>query len=109
MYETFGNGGATTMKRKRERRPRWRRAARRSARVVSAAAAVQGSHVVDAQQHQLHADRRALRAAVRVVVPGRDVENFYRKSRNSVEAGQKEAPYGFVIPAGQKDMTRVAC
>ena len=41
-------------------------------RVVSAAAAVQGSHVVDAQQHQLHADRRALGAAVRIVVPRRD-------------------------------------
>lgn len=36
------------------------------------------------------------------------LENFYRKSRNSVDSGgKKEAPYGFVIPAGQPDMTRV--
>jgi hypothetical protein len=36
------------------------------------------------------------------------VENFYRKSVNSIEAGKTKAPYGFVIPAGQRDMTRVA-
>lgn len=35
------------------------------------------------------------------------LENFYQKSRNSIESGKKEAPYGFVIPAGQSDMTRV--
>lgn len=36
------------------------------------------------------------------------VENFYRKSRNSVEAGRKEAPYAFLIPGDQADMTRAA-
>ena len=36
------------------------------------------------------------------------LENFYQKSRNSIESGKKEAPFGFVIPAGQRDMTRVA-
>jgi hypothetical protein len=36
------------------------------------------------------------------------LENFYEKSRNSIESGKKEAPFGYVIPAGQKDMTRVA-
>ena len=36
------------------------------------------------------------------------LENFYRKSRNSIEAGKKEAPFGYVIPAGQRDTTRVA-
>ena len=35
------------------------------------------------------------------------LENFYLKSRNSIESGKKEAPHGFVIPAGQADMTRV--
>jgi hypothetical protein len=34
------------------------------------------------------------------------LENFYQKSRNSIESGKKDAPYGYVIPAGQKDMTR---
>ena len=36
------------------------------------------------------------------------LENFYKKSRNSVDSGSREAPYGYVLPAGQKDMTRVA-
>jgi len=35
------------------------------------------------------------------------LENFYIKSRNSVETGRKEAVAGYVIPAGQRDMTRV--
>jgi hypothetical protein len=35
------------------------------------------------------------------------LENFYVKSRNSVETGRKEAVAGYVIPAGQRDRTRV--
>jgi hypothetical protein len=35
------------------------------------------------------------------------LENFYVKSRNSVETGRKEAVAGYVIPSGQRDMTRV--
>jgi hypothetical protein len=35
------------------------------------------------------------------------VENFYRKSLNSIETGKTKAPYAFVIPAKQRDMTRV--
>ena len=36
------------------------------------------------------------------------LENFYVKSRNSVETGRKETVAGYVIPAGQRDPTRVA-
>jgi uncharacterized protein YlaN (UPF0358 family) len=36
------------------------------------------------------------------------LENFYLKSRNAVEAGKKEAPYGYVIPAEVPDRTRAA-
>jgi hypothetical protein len=39
--------------------------------------------------------------------PNLVVDNFYRKTRNSIEAGRTEAPYAFVIPV-QRDMTRVA-
>jgi hypothetical protein len=35
------------------------------------------------------------------------LENFYRKSRNSIESGRKDRPFGFVIPSDQPDMTRV--
>jgi hypothetical protein len=36
------------------------------------------------------------------------VENFYKKSRNSIESGRKDAPYAFLIPGDQPDMTRAA-
>ena len=39
--------------------------------------------------------------------PNLIVDNFYRKTKNSIESGKTEAPYGFVIPV-QRDMTRVA-
>ncbi len=35
------------------------------------------------------------------------VENFYKKSINSLQAGQTKAPSAFVIPSGQKDQTQV--
>jgi hypothetical protein len=39
--------------------------------------------------------------------PNLIIDNFYRKTVNSIEAGKAEAPHGFVIPV-QRDMTRVA-
>ena len=36
------------------------------------------------------------------------LENFYNKSRNSIQSGKTEAPFGYVLSAGQRDMTRVA-
>ncbi len=36
------------------------------------------------------------------------LENFYQKSRNSIDAGKTDAVAGFIIPAGQRDTTRVA-
>jgi hypothetical protein len=35
------------------------------------------------------------------------LENFYKKSRNSIEAGKKEPIHGYIIPVGE-DQTRVA-
>jgi hypothetical protein len=35
------------------------------------------------------------------------LENFYVKTKNSLEAGGKQAPYGYVFPM-QRDMTKVA-
>ena len=40
--------------------------------------------------------------------PNLVVDNFYRKTLNSIEAGRKDAPYGYVIAASNKDMTRAA-
>jgi hypothetical protein len=36
------------------------------------------------------------------------LENFYKKSLHSIEAGKTEKPYGYVIPADQTDPTRIA-
>ena len=40
--------------------------------------------------------------------PQEIVENFYKKSRDAVEAGRAKAPYAFIIPGDQPDMTRAA-
>ena len=39
--------------------------------------------------------------------PATVLENFYIKTRNSIEEGRHKAPFGFVIPV-QRDMTKVA-
>jgi hypothetical protein len=39
--------------------------------------------------------------------PATVLENFYIKTRNSIEEGKHKAPYGFVVPM-QRDMTKVA-
>ncbi len=39
--------------------------------------------------------------------PATVLENFYIKTRNSIEEGKHKAPFGFVIPL-QRDMTKVA-
>ena len=41
------------------------------------------------------------------MIPNLVIENFYRKTQNSIEAGKTDAPFGYVIPP-QRDMTRVA-
>jgi hypothetical protein len=39
--------------------------------------------------------------------PNLVLDNFYRKTRNSIEAGKTDPPHGYVIPV-QRDMTRAA-
>jgi len=41
------------------------------------------------------------------MIPNLVIENFYRKTVNSIEAGKTEPPFAYVI-APQRDMTRVA-
>jgi hypothetical protein len=40
------------------------------------------------------------------MIPNLVLENFYQKTRNSIESGKTDPPFGFVIPV-QRDMTRV--
>jgi len=110
MYETFGNAGANTMKRK-----------------VDSGEATGGGRtsptsrewyrplppyreVIWSMRNNTNYMETGVLSALQLTAsfPKLILENFYRKSRNSVEAGKKEAPFGYVIPAGQRDMTRVA-
>lgn len=45
---------------------------------------------------------------ITAMFPNLVVDNFYRKTANSIESGKKDAPFGYVIPAGAKDMTKAA-
>ena len=36
------------------------------------------------------------------------LENFYKKSLDSINSGKTETPYAFIIPGGQPDMTKAA-
>ena len=105
MYETFGNGGATTMKRKV--------APARGRRPDAAASGIGRCRRTRKSTWSMRNNTNYMQTAVLSALqyassfPDVLVENFYRKSRNSVEAGQKEAPYAYVVPAGQKDLTRV--
>lgn len=106
MYETYGNGGANTMKRKvAPEGDRFGAARREWYRPLPAYAEVEWSlrNNTNYMQTGVLSALELAAAHPRVIL-----ENFYKKSLHSVEDGSKAAPYGWVIPAGQKDQTRVA-
>jgi hypothetical protein len=106
MYETFGNGGANTMK-------------RRVAPPEGVGGAGQTSRewyrplppykeVEWSMRNNTNYMQTGVLSALQLTsqFPKVVLENFYKKSRNSIEAGKNEAPHGFVI-SPQADMTRV--
>jgi hypothetical protein len=113
MYETFGNGGANTMK-------------RRVAPPADAPAPPGGrgapttrewyrpwppyGEVEWSMRNNTNYMQTAVLSALELTsnFPRTVLENFYRKSRNAIERGKTDPPHGFVIPAAQRDMTRVA-
>lgn len=106
MYETFGNGGATTMKRK----------------VASEGGGPDQTtrewfrpwppykDVLWSMRNNTNYMETGVLSALELTskFPKVILENFYKKTVNSIESGKKDAPYGYVIPGGQKDQTRVA-
>lgn len=111
MYETFGNGGANTMKRTIARDGGGGTGAgggqttREWYRPLPPYPEVEWSLRNNTNYMQTGVlSALDLTSAFPQVI----VENFYRKSRNSIEDGKTRAPYGYVIPAGQRDATRVA-
>lgn len=108
MYETYGNGGANTMKRyvdnPEEDKPNG--AAKRDwFRPLPAYREVEWS-----MRNNTNYMETAALAALELTAahPRTIVENFYHKSRNALQEGSREAPYGYIIPADQREMTRVA-
>jgi len=108
MYETFGNGGATTMKRTiggRGGGGGGSQTTREWYRPVPAYTEVAWSmrNNTNYMQTGVLTGLQLASAFPKVVL-----ENFYLKSLHSIEDGQSATPHGFVIPGGQRDMTRVA-
>lgn len=112
MYETFGNGGATTMLR----------------HVKPVPGATDNLHPddettrewfrpsppYDAVQWSMRDNTNYMETALLTglqqtsMFPQAVLENFYKKSRDAVAEGQTRPPYAFIIPGGQPDMTRAA-
>jgi hypothetical protein len=106
MYETFGNGGANTMKRKVDRGGAGgSQTTREWYRPLPPYKEVEWS-----MRNNTNYMETGVLSALQLTAsfPKVILENFYQKSRNSIESGKKDAPFGFIIPAGQRDMTRVA-
>jgi hypothetical protein len=111
MYEVFNNGGATTMKRTLVRD------APGGAPAGPSQVSREWYRPMPAYREVLWSMRNNINYAQTGVLTGLQLastfphvilENFYLKSLHSVEAGRKEAPHAYVIPAGQADQTRVA-
>ncbi len=118
MYETFGNAGANTMERTIG-------GAGRGAPEPVAGRGGRGGGMTAREWYRPLPPPRRLTWSMRnntnymetgvlsaleltAGFPKVVLENFYEKSRNSVKSGETEAPYGYVLPASQADMTRVA-
>lgn len=103
MYETFGNGGATTME--RDLTQSGGRTSREWYRPLPP-----NDTVVWSIRNNTNYMQTGVLLGLQLAAsfPQTVLENFYLKSRNSIREGETKAPHGYVIPAGQRDMTRVA-
>jgi hypothetical protein len=110
MYETFGNGGANTMKRNISGGGpggggRGGQTSREWYRPLPPYAEVEWSMRNNTNYMQTGVLSGLQFAAS---FPKVILENFYKKTINSIEGGKTTAPHAFVIPGGQRDQTRVA-
>ncbi len=113
MYETFGNGGANTMHR-RVAPPEGQGGGggRGGAGMTSREwyRPLPPYKETDwSQRNNTNYEETGVLTALQLTsaFPEIILENFYKKSRNSIESGKNDAPYGYVIPPGN-DMTRIA-
>jgi Zinc carboxypeptidase len=113
MYETFGNGGANTMKRKVETGEGAGGGAGGGRQSPSSREWYRPSPPYKEVEWSMRNNTNFMQTGVLSALqltsqfPGVVLENFYKKSRNSIEDGKTNAPFGFVIPP-QPDKTRGA-
>jgi len=111
MYETFGNAGANTMKRRVDAPEGGGGGGAMSATAREWYRPLPPyKEVVWSMRNNTNYMETGVLTALELAAsfPKTVLQNFYEKSRNSLESGKNDAPYGYVIPAGQPDMTRVA-
>jgi hypothetical protein len=101
MYEIFNQGGANTKK----ARLQGAQTTRQWFRPNPAAAGEVDWSIRNSINYAVSGVLAALELSSKF--PAMIVENFARKSANSVEAGATRPPYAFVIPAGQRDQTAI--
>jgi Zinc carboxypeptidase len=101
MYEIFNQGGANTKK----ARLQGSQTTRQWYRPSPAPAGEVDWSIRNSINYAQTGVLTALELASKM--PALIVENFYRKSLNSVETGKTTAPYAFVLPAGQRDQSAV--
>lgn len=115
FYEILGNGGATTMHRfLPESKPELKGGGGGAGGDVSKRTWFRPlppykDVMWSMRNNTNYAETGALTALqLTAAFPQLILDDFYTKSKNSIHSGETEAPYGFVLPADQEDMTRVA-
>ncbi len=115
MYEIMGNGGATTMHRFiPESKPELKGGGGGAGGDVTKRQWYRPNppykDVMWSMRNNTNYAETGVLTALQMTsaFPQTILENFYTKSKNSIHSGETEAPYAFVIPADQEDMTRVA-
>jgi hypothetical protein len=104
MYETFGNAGATTM---------MRDITGGGGRGANEREWYRPLPAYDSVMWSMRNNTNFMQTGVLLGLqltsqfPKVVLENFWLKSRHSIEDGVNKTPHGWVIPAGQRDMTRV--
>ncbi len=110
MYETFGNGGATTMLRHVDNGAEQTgvRGGNQLARDWFRPSPAYRNVMWSMRNNTNYMETGVLTALqLASSFPNVILENFYQKSANGVKAGIAKAPYAYVIPAGQADLSRV--
>ena len=107
FYETFGNGGATTMRRHLKTEDNTSQQARTSREWYRPLPPYE--EVEWSMRNNTNYSQTAAISALQLAssTPKVILENFYQKSRNAIDEGLETPPHGWVIPAKQRDMTRV--